>query len=676
MFQPLKSPLQHSPRVRDTLLHFPDLSSHRLESRIRNRRVVLVGPAIPNDPQLRLTPEIDSYDIVVRIKRGFPVPESLQPTVGTRTDYLYTNLRDSQNWVRPRHLERMASTSQAEICYPYPFDSPKILRRLALDENYFHNYDLFMNQPIPPGFTPPDRQIPFHHCFSAKKYREIETSVGTRPTTGLLTLLHLIGFHPASIHLTGFTFRHNASTTFQSELYHPSYKSEAESHESWHRTVKTPVHNIETELAYFRRLLYNLGPSDPRITLDDRLTRIIFEGVNFVMSRMPAVSSFYPLIKRLSSSITSSKYPLSLRLFIHPNPKIGFDPFQPEHISYLQRHLHPLGVDIYHSHFLPRYRGLTFVVEGDMVGWKNWQSGSAQYWSKMIDPHSRFYTISLINCWDFYKNLNRYRSHVDRVAIPEIYREFYNLEGGPQLIPYGNPKFDYPFQQGKGYTTALLEKYGITSTHHSPPSKIALFLYPKTRHWTHPPSPERLHQLVSILRSKGYYVIVKCRAQDPLDVSWQNRLTANYQQQSNNQYEYYHLTQTLDDPDYIGDLVVLRDYHWTPPTTFELMHLASIMIQFSSASVEESVYVGCPVIDCKIDDAHDRFSFLLSRNWVSRIDMLPRLTGEKWQDSIRRFTKALDKDYTQRWEGVDNLNLPRTEIGQTYITKYLQHLVS
>ena len=67
-------------------------------------------------------------------------------------------------------------------------------------------------------------------------------------------------------------------------------KTDAEARESWDRTVKTPVHDIEREIAYMRRLLYR----DYRITVDSRLREIFYGSVNFVMSRITAISSFYP----------------------------------------------------------------------------------------------------------------------------------------------------------------------------------------------------------------------------------------------------------------------------------------------------------------------------------------------------------------------------------------------
>ena len=658
------------PTVENTLLDFQ--SSHSLRSKIEGKRVVIVGPLpLPDQHDL-----IEGYDVVVRVKRGFPVPQSLQKDVGTRTDLLYTNLRDSQNWVRPRHLHHAAS-SGVHFCYPYPSDRPKVLRSLRLDENYYHNYNLFVKQPIPPGFAPVQTRLPLTHCFNAKRYNSLEYSeVGCRPTTGLLAIIHLLEYNPSSLHVTGFTFRHDATKQYKSSLYHDSYKTDAEARESWDRTVKTPVHDIEREIAYMRRLLYR----DYRITVDSRLREIFYGSVNLVMSRITAISSFYPLIQRLTTPDPTSplEKPVKVRVFLHPNPKPDFDPFGPTHLQYLQNSLLPLGVEIYHTHYLSQYRGLTFVVEGDMVGWKDWKKSSAIYWSRKLHPYSRFYTVSLINCWDFVKNINRYQSHLDHVAIPEYYRDYYELHC-PRLIPYGNPKFDYPFEDWDRDT--LMAKYGF------PPdtSKILLFLYPKSRAWTSPPPDKYLYRLIRLAKQQGYYVVVKSRGQDPFSLAM-NKTIQNYPY-TKTEYGYSYKpnsstksphsalptpTPTYDNPDYYGDYIVPRDVDWIPPTTFELLRCASLVVQFSSASVEESVYVGCPVIDMKIDPTHDRFSFLLTREWVSRIDMIPPVDKNKWERVKSSFKKSLDREYSMRWDRVDELGLPRREISQTLITKFLK----
>ena len=45
--------------------------------------------------------------------------------------------------------------------------------------------------------------------------------------------------------------------------------------------------------------------------------------------------------------------------------------------------------------------------------------------------------------------------------IPEYYRDYHELHC-PRLIPYGNPKFDYPFEEWDRDT--LMVKYGFPPT--------------------------------------------------------------------------------------------------------------------------------------------------------------------------------------------------------------------
>ena len=218
--------------LQNNLLQFPVIEN--LASRVKGKRVVLVGPC----PLANQAQKIDNHDIVARIKRGFPIINEIKGDVGTRTDLLYTNLRDSQNWVRPKHMIYVGRQNPpVAYCYPYPSDPPKKLRALKLDENYYHNYRLFMTQPVSGGgvgvgvggegggrgggvggegeeaVERVEEEVEregqnFIIVLVVKdtiilEYRE----VGTRPTTGLLVIIHLLSLEPAGLYLTGFTFR-------------------------------------------------------------------------------------------------------------------------------------------------------------------------------------------------------------------------------------------------------------------------------------------------------------------------------------------------------------------------------------------------------------------------------------------------------------------------------------
>ena len=63
---------------------------------------------------------------------------------------------------------------------------------------------------------------------------------------------------------------------------------------------------------------------------------------------------------------------------------------------------------------------------------------------------------------------------------------------------------------------------------------------------------------------------------------------------------------------------------------------------------------------------------MLTREWVSRIDMIPPVDKNKWERVKSSFKKSLDREYSMRWDRVDELGLPRREISQTLITKFLK----
>ena len=59
-----------------------------MEKRVQNKRVILVGP----HPLQNEGDWIDQFDIIVRLKKGFPVPEGREKDLGTHTHIWYTNL--------------------------------------------------------------------------------------------------------------------------------------------------------------------------------------------------------------------------------------------------------------------------------------------------------------------------------------------------------------------------------------------------------------------------------------------------------------------------------------------------------------------------------------------------------------------------------------------------------
>ena len=61
---------------------------------IKNKSLIIVGPS-PSLIGKKLGNFIDSFDVIFRIKKSFPVPKEYEVDLGTKTDVLISHLKIS-----------------------------------------------------------------------------------------------------------------------------------------------------------------------------------------------------------------------------------------------------------------------------------------------------------------------------------------------------------------------------------------------------------------------------------------------------------------------------------------------------------------------------------------------------------------------------------------------------
>lgn len=252
-----------------------------LANYLKGKKVILVGPSKYLEKS-GLGHWIDSFDVVIRQKNGFPVPKSQIQDLGTKTDLYYTNLKPAQHNFSPEVYHEMAKLKM--IVIPYPLSAPANYTEQGL----FKTLKKAIKEVIQdisryiPGFN-----VPFKVDSNSNYFILLERAMQTRPTTGMLTIMDILQYPIKELHLTGFTFRHRLIELQEKylkgikidpeelrremgQVYAGSYKSEEQLRYAWDKTIKNNCHDIKKEFDFFLKILNN----DSRIHLDQTMSQI------------------------------------------------------------------------------------------------------------------------------------------------------------------------------------------------------------------------------------------------------------------------------------------------------------------------------------------------------------------------------------------------------------------
>lgn len=153
---------------------------------LKDKRVVIVGPS----PSLEGSGKgdwIDSFDIVVRINKAFPVEEGMTEDIGSRTDIHYHCLCTEMHCGGPVFYQEMKDQNVFVSC-PYPKWVQPFYNDVVRFENDNKKWDL--------GF----------HVLDTDYFMGIAEMLGTRANSGTLTILDLLCYDVKELHITGFTW--------------------------------------------------------------------------------------------------------------------------------------------------------------------------------------------------------------------------------------------------------------------------------------------------------------------------------------------------------------------------------------------------------------------------------------------------------------------------------------
>lgn len=150
------------------------------------KKVVIVGPA-PSMLGSKQGQLIDSYDVVVRIKKVLSQFSHLSEDIGTRTDVLYSWLDQNYSQGGTIDYDALGKDKVKFVCCPYPEGvnfSDKNIKDFLKNNNGRFKF----------------------HAIDKMYYQKIAYKINTRPNSGIGAILDLLRHNISELYITGFTF--------------------------------------------------------------------------------------------------------------------------------------------------------------------------------------------------------------------------------------------------------------------------------------------------------------------------------------------------------------------------------------------------------------------------------------------------------------------------------------
>ena len=230
--------------------------SKKLKDIVKNKSIVIIGPS-PSLLEKDNGKLIDSYDIVIRVKKGYPIKEDLKKNLGEKIDILCTHLKLCQNNLDEESLKQIYKSECGLIYMPYP-------RTIDPFKRFYNNFDPYYKNFLMDNEKLLNRTIEVDTTSEEEIYNKHSKKMNTTPTTGIAMILDLLECEYKELFITGFTFRLDG--------YYEDYKTREEDKESYIRTFVTrQIHNTNNEAKYLKPLLLNKN----NIKLDDKLKSIL-----------------------------------------------------------------------------------------------------------------------------------------------------------------------------------------------------------------------------------------------------------------------------------------------------------------------------------------------------------------------------------------------------------------
>ena len=244
------------------------MNNSKLAAMLKNKRVVIVGPA-----ECALKDKngefIDNFDLVVRVNRGIEPTDNFSEYIGKRTDLLYNCLYEHPDNGGILNIDYLKSKQVKFIIY-----HPEVsYQGIAIDSDP-------LNDKSKGALSKIKKSNYNNHRIDYKFYNSISSQVKCRPNTGFIALFHLLSFDIKELYITGYTF-------YLDNFMH-GYKDHVDKTKFKEKCFKSERHNQKN----LWKFLKEQKTKDSRIKTDKYLERILSlnnlndnkETLNFVFS--------------------------------------------------------------------------------------------------------------------------------------------------------------------------------------------------------------------------------------------------------------------------------------------------------------------------------------------------------------------------------------------------------
>ena len=156
-----------------------------MENLLKNKKVILVGPCESLKDKNK-GKYIDSFDIIVRIKKGYPILESRIKDIGSKTHLLYSNLRmdNNTNNLEKVHINKI-NNNNILLVYPQPLIKPYLQRYKFLKKKYPKQLIILNKQ--------------------HENYMNFKKKCNAEPTIMTFAIMHILQFDIISLTCIGFS---------------------------------------------------------------------------------------------------------------------------------------------------------------------------------------------------------------------------------------------------------------------------------------------------------------------------------------------------------------------------------------------------------------------------------------------------------------------------------------